>query len=145
MKICIPTMDEEGLGARLSAHFGQAPYYTVVDTDGWTLRTIINTNEHHAHGQCTPVASIRGLGVDAVVCRGLGRNALAKLRAAGLTVYVAEDLLVEDAVKAFVAGDLSELTDEEACHGHGHGHGHGHEHGHEHSHGHRHQRLHDLN
>ena len=126
MKVCIPTTDEAGLRARLSPHFGKAPYYTVVDTDGWTLRTIINTNEHHAHGQCTPAASIQGLGVDAVVCRGLGRNALRKLRAAGLAVYVAEGWLVEDAVKAFVSGDLSELTDEAACHGHGHDHEHGH-------------------
>lgn len=128
MKICIPTTDEEGLGARLSGHFGQAPYYTVVDTDGWTLRTVINTNEHHAHGQCTPVASIQGLGVDAVVCRGLGRNALRKLRAAGLSVYVAETWFVEDAVKAFLTGDLPEMTDEAACQGHGHEHDHGHQH-----------------
>ncbi len=139
MKICIPTADEEGLRARLSAHFGQAPYYTIVDTDGWTLRTVINTNEHHAHGQCTPVASIQGLGVDAVVCRGLGRNALAKLRGAGLSVFVADEWLVEDAVKAYVAGDLPEMTDEQACHGHGHDHDHGHQHQHQH------QRLHGLN
>ncbi len=129
MKICIPTTDEEGLRGRLSPHFGQAPYYTVVDTDGWTLRTIINTNEHHAHGQCTPVASIQGLEVDAVVCRGLGRNALRKLRGAGLSVHVAEVWFVEDAVKAFLAGDLPEMTDEAACQGHEHGHGHGHQHG----------------
>lgn len=135
MKVCIPTTDEEGLRARLSTHFGKAPYYTIVETNGWTLRTIINTNEHHVHGQCTPAESIQGLGVDAVVCRGLGRNALRKLRAAGLTVYVAEDWFVEDAVGAFLAGDLSELTDEAACHGHEHGNGHDHQH----------QRLHGLN
>jgi predicted Fe-Mo cluster-binding NifX family protein len=133
MKVCIPTTDEEGLAGRLSAHFGKAPYYTIVDTDGWTLRTIINTNEHHAHGQCTPAESIQGLGVDAVVCRGLGRNALRKLRAAGLRVYVAEAHQVEEAMKAFVAGDLDQLTDEAACQGHGH------------EHGHQHQRLHGLN
>lgn len=122
MKVCIPTTDEGGLGARLSPHFGKAPYFTVVDTDGWTLRTVINTNEHHAHGQCMPLGSIRGLGVGAVICRGLGRNALAKLRAGGVSVYVSESWRVEDAVKAYVAGDLAELTDDEACHGHGHHH-----------------------
>ena len=33
MKICIPTADNNGMDAKASAHFGSAPYYTVVDTD----------------------------------------------------------------------------------------------------------------
>ena len=135
MIICIPTTDEAGLRARLSPHFGKAPYYTLVDTDGWTLRTVINTNEHHAHGQCTPLANIQGLGVNAIVCRGLGRNALAKLKRGGVPVYVADTWHVEDAVKAFLTGDLTELSEEEACQGHDHEHGHAH----------RHQHLHGLN
>ena len=117
MRVCIPTVDEAGLRSRLSSHFGKSPYYTLVDTDGWELRTVINTNEHHAHGRCTPLATLAGLGVDAVVCRGLGRNALSRLRAGGVPVYVATSWDVEGALRSYLAGDLSELTTDEACHG----------------------------
>ena len=117
MRVCIPTVDEAGLRSRLSSHFGKAPYYMVVDTDRWDMRTVINTNEHHEHGQCSPLASLAGLGVEAVVCRGLGRNALARLRSGGVPVYVSTSGTVAGALGSFLAGDLEELTSEEACHG----------------------------
>lgn len=117
MRVCIPTVDEQGLRSRLSSHFGKAPYYMVVDTDSWEVRTVINTNEHHEHGHCTPLTSLAGLGVDAIVCRGLGRNALVRLRSGGVPVYVSGSWSLAGALGSFLAGDLEELTTEEACHG----------------------------
>ncbi|MDQ1281302.1 MAG: Dinitrogenase iron-molybdenum cofactor biosynthesis protein, partial [Thermoproteota archaeon] len=31
VRIVIPTIDENGLDAQLSEHFGRAPYFTIVD------------------------------------------------------------------------------------------------------------------
>ncbi len=33
MRLCIPTINERGLTARLSPHFGSAPYHTVIESD----------------------------------------------------------------------------------------------------------------
>jgi len=33
MRVVIPVLDEKGLGAQLSEHFGRAPYFAVVDLD----------------------------------------------------------------------------------------------------------------
>jgi predicted Fe-Mo cluster-binding NifX family protein len=32
MRLCMPTADEHGLTARLSRHFGRAPYHTLVES-----------------------------------------------------------------------------------------------------------------
>ena len=34
MKICIPTMDDRGREGMPSDHFGSAPFFTFVDTEG---------------------------------------------------------------------------------------------------------------
>jgi len=55
MKICIPTLDDSGLEARISDHFGSAPFYTIVDSDAESIAVISNGqhgDQHtHAHGQ----------------------------------------------------------------------------------------------
>lgn len=33
MRLLIPTTDANGAEARISGHFGRAPYYTVADTE----------------------------------------------------------------------------------------------------------------
>ena len=33
MKICLPTLEDTGLEAALCGHFGQAPFFTLVDAD----------------------------------------------------------------------------------------------------------------
>jgi len=33
MKVCIPTLDSNGVQSRVSPHFGRAPQYLVIDTN----------------------------------------------------------------------------------------------------------------
>jgi predicted Fe-Mo cluster-binding NifX family protein len=63
-----------------------------------------------------------GREVDAVVCLGLGRRALAGLAAAGIPVFVADEVSVSGAVEGFRAGRLAQLAEDGACGG-GRGHG----------------------
>lgn len=120
MRVCIPTTSEAGLRARLSSHFGKAPFYTVVDTDSWEIEVIPNGNTHHAHGHCNPVGSLRDARVEAVLCAGLGRNALARWLEAGVPVYLSGHVEVDGTLRSFLAGDLQAMTSLEACHGSGH-------------------------
>jgi len=123
MRLCIPTVDDAGLDARLSEHFGSAPYYTIVDTDSEACEVVSNAHARHEHGACEAAAGMNGHAVDAVVCRGLGRRAYAGLAAAGIPVYVADEPDVSGVVARFQAGQLDPLAEEAACRG-----GHGHEH-----------------
>jgi predicted Fe-Mo cluster-binding NifX family protein len=59
MQICIPVMDDRGLDSPVSAHFGSAPAFMIVDTDSGHCRIIANNNHHHAHGMCQPLAAFK--------------------------------------------------------------------------------------
>jgi predicted Fe-Mo cluster-binding NifX family protein len=129
MKLCIPTLDDRGLDGLPSDHFGSAPFFTFVDTETRAVETQRNGGANHVHGACRPLDFLGTRPVDAIVCRGLGKRAFARLQAAGITVYVTLEKDVGSTVSAFQDGRLRELTSEEACHGHSHGQGHGHGHG----------------
>lgn len=133
MKLCIPTKDDRGPEAEPFGHFGSAPFFTLVDTDTGEIEVVANTNLHHRHGTCHPLSQLRGRGLDAIVCRGLGRRAFTSLASEGIDVMVASEGNVADILAAFEAGVLRPLTEEEACHGR-------HEHRHEHHHRHHHAR-----
>jgi predicted Fe-Mo cluster-binding NifX family protein len=130
MKICIPTLDDRGLDGVPSDHFGSAPYFTFVDTESGTCEVAGNAGANHAHGQCRPLEFLGKREVNAIVCRGLGKRAFARLKNAGVDVYVTLERDVRATVDALEGGFLRELTSEEACHGHGSGGGGGHGSGH---------------
>jgi predicted Fe-Mo cluster-binding NifX family protein len=121
MKLCMPTVDEAGLAGRMAGHFGSAPYFTYVDSDSGAVEVVANAHAHHEHGSCAPATGMSGRAVDAVICHGLGRRALAGLAAAGIPVYVTAEESVAGAVEEFRFGGLAVLTEDAACHG-GHGH-----------------------
>ncbi len=135
MKLCIPTLDDRGLEATPSDHFGSAPFFTFVDTDTGEVQAIRNDNSHHAHGACRPLRALDAHPVEAIVCRGLGRRALSRLEGDGIQVFVTLKGDVGASVDAFKDGRLRLLTPDQACRGHDGGHGGGHGHAHAHTHG----------
>jgi len=132
MKLCIPTLDDRGREGTPSDHFGSAPFFTFVDTEADSYEAVRNGGSSHVHGACQPLKFLGSRPVDAVVCRGLGHRAFARLAEAGVEVFVTLEKDVKRTVEAFKDGRLSPLTSEEACHGHSHSHagqGHGFRHG----------------
>jgi predicted Fe-Mo cluster-binding NifX family protein len=125
MKLCIPTEDSGGLDARVCEHFGSAPFFTVADTETDNIELLNNQNLSHQHGNCNPVSSIQSRNVDAVVCAGLGKRALARLQQAGFEVYLSSGPTVRDVVAQQRDGKLQKATMDQACGGHSHGHGQG--------------------
>ena len=119
MKICIPTVGMKGLGENISPHFGSAPTFTIVDIDTSQIEIIVNDNEHHEHGNCHPLAMLEGKAVNAVVCGGMGRRAVAGLNAGGVKAFLCKEGTVADVIKEFKAGTISELTQDGACSRHG--------------------------
>jgi predicted Fe-Mo cluster-binding NifX family protein len=121
MRICVPIAEDRGLESRACEHFGSAPAFLIVDTDSGICRTVVNANQHHEHGGCAPLASLRGEHIDAFVVGGIGAGALGKLMAAGIAVHAAGQGTVREMVDALLAGTLPLMRPDLACAHHGHG------------------------
>ncbi len=124
MKLCIPTVDEGGLRGRISDHFGRAGYFTLVDSESASVEIVVNENAEHEHGQCGGWTTLLAAMPEVVVCRGVGRNAHARLAEQGVAVFRTDAVDVGEALEAFRSGALKRLTMGE-CQQHEHGHGHG--------------------
>lgn len=122
MNICIPVLEDKGLDSPVSLHFGSAPVFLIVDTDGDNCRAVPNRNLHHNHGMCQPLMSLAGEGVDALIVGGIGMGALGKLQAANIEVYLSGLPTVKATIAAFRGGSLQPVTPQTACGHHGHGH-----------------------
>lgn len=116
MRLCIPTLDDRGLEGRLSAHLGSAPYFTLIESDTGDVRVLANLYGQHEVGNCRTADALQDHGVEAVVCRGLGRRAFSRLRDIGIPVYSSDDDDAAAALHAFRVGRLRPLTSEAACH-----------------------------
>ena len=130
MKLCFPVERNEGLNSPVFGHFGSAPLFMVVDTDTREVSEVVNRDQHHAHGTCSPLKALGGTAADAIIVGGIGAGALMGLNRAGMKVYKARGATVADNLTWFDGDQLHELSPDQVCGGHGHGHGHGHGCGH---------------
>ena len=114
MKICIPTMGENGLNNLVGEHFGRVPTYTIVDLDTDDVKVIPNTS-HHMGGQVDPPEIMAQEGVNVMICQGLGRRAITMFEEFGIEVYIGATGTVRDAVAAFKQGRLQKASIGDAC------------------------------
>ncbi len=115
MRICIPTETGEGFEARVHAHFGSAPVFTIFETETKALEVVKNYNDKHLHGTCQPLNALNGTNVDIVVCGGMGARAVQKLNHGGIKAYLAKGDTVEEVIQNYGAGDLQEITVSNSC------------------------------
>jgi len=127
MKICIPTMGENGLDNQVGEHFGRVPTYTIVDLDTNEVKVIPNTSEHMG-GQGQPPQIMAREGVNVMVCRGLGRRAITMFEELGIDVYIGASGTVKDAIDAFKQDKLQKASIDDACGQHAFRDQHHHEH-----------------
>jgi len=119
MKLCIPTMGDRGLDETVSAHFGRAPTFTIVDVSTNEVKVLRNESEHFG-GAGLPPEILANAGAHVLICSGLGPRAITMFEEKGIDVYVGAAGTVKDAIKAFQEGTLHEATDENACKEHRH-------------------------
>jgi predicted Fe-Mo cluster-binding NifX family protein len=113
MRIVVPVSDEMGIDARLSQHFGRAPFYTIIDLDekGQVIGqgTIANTSEHFG-GVGHPPDRILQLQPKALITYGMGPRALRIFQSAKVAVLRTNVSTVREVVKAYNNNELEELT-----------------------------------
>jgi len=111
-RILIPTQDSEG--KVVAAHFGRAPYFTVIDLDehGNTIEIMIhpNTGEHsggkgHAHDNVLQHQP------QAIIVQGMGPRGIMNFQSKNIAVLRANSSSVEDLVRAYTQKQLDELTE----------------------------------
>ncbi len=117
MKIAIPTMDMAGMDAIVGQHFGSSPAYTLYDTETKIAESVANTSRH-AGGQGYPPEILRAMGVDMLICKGLGIKALEMFTELGITVLTGAQQTVKETIDMWEAGALSEASKDSACKGH---------------------------
>jgi len=121
MKLCIPSSGQDGLESMIGQHFGKVPYFTIIDSETEEVEIVPNTSEHMG-GVGVPPEQLSKLGVDIMLCGGLGRKAVQLFENYGIEVYAGAEGTVADAVNAWKNGKLEKASMNNACQGHGHHH-----------------------
>lgn len=122
MKICMPTDDDKGIEAKLARQLGHAPFLTVVDTDNDEVAVL--PNEPRGNRACSPAERLEESDVEAVVCRGAGKRAVASLQRAGIRVMLTTADRVGEARETARRGELHALSVKDAsAEGYGRGRG----------------------
>ena len=118
MKVGFAVQMNEGMESRVYDHFGSAPAFIIVDTEGKEVLTVNNKDLHHVHGACNPVMALDGKSVDAMVVGGIGAGALVKLNASGIKVYGAGAQTVKENLTLLSENKLQELSVYNSCRSH---------------------------
>jgi len=121
MKVCFPVEQDEGMDSRVYNHFGSAPIFIVVDTEGKGVQRIQNRDLHHVHGACNPIQALGGQTIEVLVVGGIGGGAMKKLNAMGVRVYGAGARSVKDNLELLKENKLQELSLDHSCRAHGGG------------------------
>jgi len=124
MKVGFAVQTNQGMESVVYDHFGSAPAFIIVDTEGKEVVTVNNRDLYHVHGACNPVMALDGKSVDAMVVGGIGAGALTKLNASGIRVYGAGASTVKENLSLLSENKLQELSVVNACRAHQGGCGH---------------------
>ena len=124
MKVGFAVQSNEGMESKVYNHFGSAPAFIIVDTEGKDVLSVNNKDLHHVHGACNPVRALDGKSVDAMVVGGIGAGALTKLNASGIRVYGAGAPTVKENLAMLSEKKLQELSVYHSCQSHQGGCGH---------------------
>jgi len=118
MKICFPVSKVNGMESEVYGHFGSAPAFLVIETDGNTITTVNNKDQHHAHGACNPMKALNNQNVDAIVVGGIGAGALSKLNQLGIKVFQSQAPTIKENIAILKNQSLPEFSTSHCCAGH---------------------------
>ena len=117
MRICFAVVKEDGLQSLVYNHYGSAPAFVIVDTEGNRLTTVQNRATHHPEGSCTPIEALIKMQIEAVVVGAIGVGAIIKFSSEEIEVYRSAKTTVKENLDLLIAGRLKKLTLDHACSG----------------------------
>lgn len=104
--VCIPTLNDKGLMADISIHFGKTPYFTFIEFNGDELENIniIDSYGKHNGGSKTSAEIILSSEIDVLICGNLGQKAISMMNANGIKVFSGASGSVDDILKKWKKG-----------------------------------------
>lgn len=106
MKICV-TSQGEGMDSKVDPRFGRCAYFIVVDTETMESESIMNGSAGAGGGAGVQAAQVvANQGAEVVITGNVGPKAFRALDAADVGIIAYVTGTVQEAVDAFVAGDL---------------------------------------
>lgn len=124
-RIVIPVQNNSGLESKVAQHFGQAPYFALIELNGAHIAKVEiekNTSEHMG-GTGDPHGSILSLRPSVVIACAMGPGAKNCFEDAGVQVLQAIGISVNEIINNYTSGNLAPLT--AVCpHAHHHDHHH---------------------
>ncbi|MBN2046525.1 MAG: NifB/NifX family molybdenum-iron cluster-binding protein [Anaerolineaceae bacterium] len=108
MKIAISAESNNGLESKVSHHFGRCPYYILVEMEGEEVKNVsaIDNPYFAGHEAGKVPGFIHGHQVDVMISGGMGRRAIDYFTEYQIQVSTGAGGTVNDALKAFFAGEL---------------------------------------
>lgn len=99
-------------------HFGKTQFMKVYDIDenGEIQRVHIESMGKHSHHGIA--GYIKEIGVDTLICGGLGQGAVDSLEAAGIKIYAGNKGNADTAVIKFLKGEIKENSKANCTHHH---------------------------
>jgi predicted Fe-Mo cluster-binding NifX family protein len=117
VRIVIPVVDESGLDAKISEHFGRTPFFAVIDLakNGQIIgqKTVPNAGEHFGGGG-RRAGFILKFKPNVIITYGMGPRGLSIYQSERVAVLRANAAAVKDVIAAYNRDELEELT--EGCH-----------------------------
>ena len=105
-------------------HFGHTGAFKVYDVkDGEVIKSEVVDTNGSGHGALAGM--LLNLGVDALICGGIGGGAVNALNMVGIEIYAGNTGECDEAVENLLAGNL-DINAEANCSHHDHHHGEGH-------------------
>ncbi|MBR3350660.1 MAG: NifB/NifX family molybdenum-iron cluster-binding protein [Erysipelotrichaceae bacterium] len=110
------TYDRDG---QIFQHFGKTEYFKLYNIeDGELTRCTVIGSDGQGHGALAGVLSAHD--VDALICGDIGPGAVNALAAMNITCYPGNSGSADDAVKAFLKGELTFNSEATCDHHHDH-------------------------
>lgn len=107
------------LNGNVFGHFGHSEAFKIYEVDGGEVKSA-EVVAAPANGHGALAGFLASLGVDTLICGGIGMGARVALAEAGITVYGGVEDEADKAVAALLSGTL-EYDPDAACSHHGHG------------------------
>ena len=111
-RIVIPVEDNAGINSKVAQHFGQAPYFALVEIDGAKIAKVEiekNTSTHMG-GTGDPHGGILSLRPSVIVACEMGPGAKNCFQDAGVQVLQAIGITVNEIIGNYISGNLAPLT-----------------------------------
>ena len=122
MKVCIPVTADKGLESPVSEHFGKAPLHIVIESNSmeWEFVKKEGDCDADSHGHCLPATLLLEMGVEVVLCKGIGRGAMAKLLSHDIAVHRTEEATALKSLENWLDQLLPFVSEKDLCPGHHH-------------------------